>query len=88
VREKKFNKAEYRKIQSDVTADLVDVDICQITPEVLVSIITLLESHPLRSMDAIHVACALNVKPDVFMSVDHRQLASARKARLKIVDVS
>jgi uncharacterized protein len=88
VREKKLTKADYRRMKGDAMADLVDVDICQITSEVLGSTIALLESHPLRAMDAIHVACALNVKPDVFMSADHRQIASACKAGLKTVDVS
>ena len=88
VREKKLSKAEYRKLKGDAMTDLVDVDICHITSEILVSVISLLESHPIRAMDALHVACALAVKPDIFVSADHRQLSAARKAGLKIVDVS
>ena len=88
VREKKLAKAEYRKLKSDAIADLADVDICQITPDVLGTVVSLLESHPLRAMDALHVACALTVKPDIFVSADRRQLSAARKAGLKIVDVS
>ena len=88
VREKKLTKAAYLTLKGDAMADLADADICQITPEVLASIISLLELHPLRAMDAIHVACALACKPDVFVSADHRQLSAARKAGLKSVDVS
>ena len=88
VREKKLTKAAYLSLKGDVMADLADVDVCQITPEVLASVITLLELNPLRAMDALHVACALACKPDVFVSADHRQLSAARKAGLKIVDVS
>ena len=88
VREKKLAKADYRKLKGDAIADLADVDICHITPDVLVSVVALLESHPLRAMDALHVACALTVKPDIFVSADRRQLSAARKAGLKIVDVS
>ena len=69
-------------------ADLADVDICQITPAVLASVVSLLELHPLRAMDALHVACALTCEPDVFVSADRRQLSAARKAGLKIIDVS
>ena len=69
-------------------ADLADIDICQITSEVLARVISLLESHPLRAMDAVHVACALVVGPDLFVSADHRQLAAGRKAGLKVLDVS
>ena len=88
VREKKLTKAAYLSLKGDVMADLADVDVCQITPEVLASVITLLELNPLRALDALHVACALACKPDVFVSADHRQLSAARKAGLKIVDVS
>lgn len=88
VRERKLGKAEYRKLKGDALADLADVDICQITSEVLASVVSLLESHPLRAMDALHVACALAVEPDKFVSADHRQLLAARKAGLKTVDVS
>ena len=88
VREKKLAKVDYQKLKADVMADLVDVDICQITPAILASVVSLLESHPLRAMDALQVACALAVAPDRFVSADYRQLAVARKAGLNIVDVS
>ena len=88
VREKKFTRTEYQKLKGEAMADLADVDICQITADVLVSVVSLLESYPLRAMDAVHVACALAIKPDVFVSADHRQLSAARKAGLKTVDVS
>ena len=88
VREKKLAKADYRKLKHDAMADLADVDICHITPDVVVSVVSLLESHPLRAMDALHVACALAVETDIFVSADRRQFSAARKAGLKIVDVS
>lgn len=88
VREKKLSKADYRKLKGDTVADLADVDICQITSGIMDSVILLLESHPLRAMDAIHVACALATDTDTFVSADHRQLLAAQKAGLKIVDVS
>jgi predicted nucleic acid-binding protein len=88
LREKKLTKAAFRKLKNDAIADLADADICQITPNVLVSVISLLESYPLRAMDALHAACALAVEPDIFVSADRRQLSAAKKAGLKIVDVS
>jgi predicted nucleic acid-binding protein len=88
VRENILTQADYRKLKGDVMADLADVDICQITQGVLASVVTLLESNQLRAMDALHVACALAIEPDVFVSADHRQLAAAQKAGLNAVDVS
>lgn len=88
VREKKLASAAYQSLKRDVMADLADVDICQITQEVLASVVSLLESHPLRAMDGLHVACALACAPDAFVSADHRQLSAARKAGLSVIDVS
>lgn len=88
VREKKLTKAAYRKLKNNAIADLTDVDVCQITSNVLVSVLSLLESYPLRAMDALHVACALAVESDIFVSADRRQLLAAKKAGLKIIDVS
>ncbi len=88
VREKKLTKVDYRKLKGDAIADLADVDICQLTTDVLVSVVSLLEVHPLLAMDALHVACALAIRPDVFVSADHRQLAAARKSGLKCVNVA
>ena len=88
LREKKLGRANYRKLKGEAMADLADADICQVTPAVLASVVSLLESHPFRAMDAIHVASALAVEPDFFVSADHRQLSAARKLALKIVDVS
>ncbi len=88
VRERKLTKAAYRQLKNEAMADMKDVDICQITAEILGSVVSLLEDHPLRTMDAIHVACALKYQPDVFVSSDHRQISTARKAGMKVVDVS
>jgi predicted nucleic acid-binding protein len=88
VREKKLAKAAYRDLKAYAMADLADVDVCQITPGVLASVVSLLEAHPLRAMDALHLACAFAVAPDIFASADLRQLAAAHKAGLKIADVS
>jgi predicted nucleic acid-binding protein len=88
VREKKLTRAAYRKLKGEAIADLEDADICQITPEILAAVVSLLEEHPLRAMDALHLACALSYQADAFVSADHRQLSAARKAGLRIVDVS
>lgn len=88
LREKKFLQSDYQQLKESALADLTDVDICQITQEVLASAILLIESNTVRAMDALHVACAIAVASDVFVSADHRQLTTAKKAGLKIVDVS
>lgn len=88
TREKKLERATYRLLKNDAVADLADADTCQLTEHVLASVVSLLEQNSLRAMDAIHVACAIAVKPEVFVSGDRQQLAAARKAGLAVVDVS
>jgi hypothetical protein len=75
-------------LSREIPGDLANADVCQIAPEVLASIASLLESHPFRALDAIHVACALACKPDVFLSANPRQLSAVRASGLKIADVS
>ena len=88
VRESRLTKDDYQALKADVFADLKDMDICQLTAEVLAEVPALLESHTLRAMDAIHIACALVAESEVFVSADHRQLSAAEKAGLAIIDVS
>ena len=88
TRETKLTRAQYNTLKTNVLADLGDADICEITTDVMSRVVRLLESNPLRAMDAIHLASALAYQPDVFVSADHRQIAAAKKARLKVVDVS
>ena len=68
--------------------ELSDVDTCQVTPEILALVVELLESYPLRAMDAFHIAGAKAVDADTFVSADHRQIIAAKGAGLNVVDVS
>jgi predicted nucleic acid-binding protein len=88
VREKRLTRAGYLGLKNAAVSDLADADICQITSEVLLLVVKLLESYRLRAMDAIHIAGALAVNADIFVSADHGQLTAARKAGLKAIDVS
>ena len=60
---------------------LAEIDVCQITPDILVSVLPLLDQYPLGVMVALHLACALAVEPDFFISADHRQLSAAPLSR-------
>lgn len=71
VREKKITQSDYRMLKGHVMADLADIDICQLTPDILASGVTLLETNPLRAMDALHGACAIAMEADRFVSADH-----------------
>ena len=82
IREKRLSRREYATIKEHLSDDLRDVTIINLTPEVIATATTLLESHPLRAMDALHIACALEWGTDLFLSSDKRQITAARKVGL------
>jgi predicted nucleic acid-binding protein len=84
-REGRLSETQYVQIKSDLMADIADVLICEITPQVVQRAITALEDGPLRGMDALHVGAALTCAADVFISADARQCAAAERFGVKVV---
>lgn len=88
VREGQIDPYDYRQIKQSILADLGDMDICPIGPEVMEHTVRCLESYPLRAMDAIHLGCALACMPDGFVTVDQRQIQAARAEGLNVIEVT
>lgn len=74
--------ADYIAVKKQLMDDVRDAVILQITPSVISSALKLLENNVLRAMDALHVACALEWKADIFVTADRRQLLAAQNAGL------
>lgn len=87
VREGKLPGADYRRVRDFILKDIEDVDICYVTPEVVMRTIMCLENNMLRAMDALHLGCALAVEPDLFVSSDRRQIEAAVKEGLTTMEV-
>ena len=83
LRERLLTPPQYRQAKQRLFDDARDADIIQLTPSVLGTAIRVLETSPVRAMDALHIACALEWGADVFASADARQLAAAKRAGLK-----
>ncbi len=83
LRERLLTQVQYHTAKKRLLEDVRDADIVQLTPTVLGSAIRVLEASPVRAMDALHIACALEWEADIFVSSDERQLAAARRAGLK-----
>jgi predicted nucleic acid-binding protein len=58
-------------------ADIDDATVLAVTEEVIARGVALLERFPLRSADALHIACASEWSTDLFVSAD-RQCQAAR----------
>lgn len=84
-RERRLSAAQYQRIRNDLMADIADALICDTTPETLQRAVHALESHPLRSMDALHVAAAVVSASEIFVSADARQCAAAKALGLRVI---
>jgi predicted nucleic acid-binding protein len=84
-RERALTSAQYATAKSALETDLADATVIQITDEVTLSSIRLLEGSSLRSSDAIQIASALAWHADVFASAEARQCAAARASGLEVV---
>ena len=82
-REHTLTAAQYDEAKQRLLDDVRDADIVNLTPSVVGSAIRILETSPVRAMDALHVACAIEWSAELFASSDDRQLKAAKKAGLK-----
>jgi predicted nucleic acid-binding protein len=72
VREGKLTGDQYQQIKDFILDDFEDVEVCDITTEVIKQTMECLERNPLRAMEALHIDCALAVNPDLLVSFDRR----------------
>lgn len=87
LRENKITPAQYKQLKSALLSDIEDIAVCDTTPQVISQAIQSLETNVLRGMDAIHIACAVAIKADLFVSADVRQCEAAMKAGLNVEKV-
>jgi len=83
VRERDLSRRQYETVKDNMFEDVRDAEIVSLTPEVIATCTSILEASPVRAMDALHVACAIQWGAELFVSADERQVSAARKARLR-----
>ncbi len=86
-REHKLSDEQYRTMKKDIAADLVQATIVPLTEAVLEKTIAALQKAPLRTLDALHVAAALESSSDLFVSADRRQCKAAREMGLNVEEI-
>ena len=84
LREGYIDQDDYVSAKARLTDEIEDIIILNITPDVVNTSIELLEKHVLRTMDAIHISCAVAWRPDLFVSSDRRQVSAAQKSGLSV----
>jgi predicted nucleic acid-binding protein len=83
VRERNLTAREYDTAKENLLEDIRDAVIVNLTPDVILTCTTILEAHPVRAMDALHVACAVEWGTELFVSADKRQISAAKGAGLQ-----
>jgi hypothetical protein len=77
LREGAITAKDYQKVKKQLLDDVRDAIVLQLTPKVISCSVELLEDNALRAMDALHLACALQWKADLFITSDKKQFAAA-----------
>jgi len=83
VRERGLSQRQYEAIKAGLAEDIRDAAIVNLTPHVIATCTAILEGNPLRAVDALHVACAVEWGAELFVSADKRRIAAARQAGLR-----
>ena len=83
LREGALTDKDYRKAKRLLMEDVHDAIVLQLTSAVISRSVKLLENNILRAMDALHVACALEWKANLFVTSDRRQLNAAINSGLR-----
>ncbi|MCK5146699.1 type II toxin-antitoxin system VapC family toxin [bacterium] len=84
IREKSLTPDDYYTVKTRLIEEIEDAIILNITPSVVNTSITLLESNNLRAMDSLHIACAIEWHAELFVSSDYRQIEAAQNAGLTV----
>ena len=92
VREGTLPSVALPRLFKRVGADRAHWTLVSVTVEVLAEAEALIETHPLRTLDALHVASARvfqkRLRAEViFVSADQRQLAAAAREGLAIIAI-
>ncbi len=83
LRERILTITDYRAVKKQLMYDVCDATVLQLTPSVISRSVKLLESNILRSLDALHVACAVEWRADLFVTSDRRQFMAATNTGLR-----
>ena len=83
VRERTLTRQQYDEAKKRLSAEVEDAFIVNLTSPVISACVAILEGNPVRAMDALHIACALQWEAELFVSADEQQIAAAKKAGLR-----
>ena len=83
TKEKKISRAQYAERKAEAVRDFKDMGICDLTPNVIGSTLRFIEEFSLRTLDAIHLACAHETRTELFVTSDKKQSKTAQLLHMK-----
>lgn len=82
-REKNMTRMKYLMAKQHLIEEAGDAVNLGLTPDIIQLAGDILEKNAVRTLDALHIASAIAWNADLFVSSDRRQIAAAKKSRLK-----
>jgi uncharacterized protein len=82
-REKKLDEHGYQAIKNGFLRDIEDTNLINVVPAIIEGAISCLEGGTMRTLDAIHVASAISIGSELFVTSDARQAEGARAMKLQ-----
>ena len=82
-REGKLSAARYHGLKEDIAADIEQATVLELSAPVIDRTIFCLEHAPLRALDAVQLASAIESHCHLFVTADHRQCEAAAALKLK-----
>jgi uncharacterized protein len=79
---KQITPTVYQSALADFEMEFSDFDVVPWTPELEARAISLLPNSNLRALDAIHIAAALTIDADIFVTCDERQAEAAKRIKV------
>ena len=87
-REGKLSQKQYLAAKEALLADVEDMDVVNLTDQVIARAVDILEKWPLRSSDSLHIASAAEWSAQLFVSADERQCEAAQDYGLAVEQLS
>jgi predicted nucleic acid-binding protein len=91
LREGDISRAIYRAAREQMKKDAIAISAVRVDDELIQASLRLLDLHPLKTLDSLYLAAALNLQtvsitPVLFVSADRQLLRAARAEDLQVLD--
>ncbi len=87
TREKYLSPQQYTHAKKLLAQEVADATIIQISSQVITQTIYALETSMVRTLDALHLASAVQWRADIFVSADKQQIKAAHHLNLQTKQV-